>query len=153
MEYHPELSDPDPSFSLDRIRCEIQNDKVLTPYRYMYSSMMDRAEELDKYIQYRHDLYTNQGIEFTPVGELSQEEITICGRVFTVEDGKLNPNNIYIEGSRSESSGCKMKLDITPLKSYNLFPGQIICAKGTTPNGSSFVVNSLIVYIYNNYLI
>lgn len=145
MEYHPELSDPEPSFSLDRIRCEIQNDKVLSPYRYMYSSMMDRAEELDKYIQYRHDLYTNQGIEFTPVGELSQEEITICGRIFTIEDGKLNPNNIYIEGSRSESSGCKMKLDITPLKSYNLFPGQIICAKGTTPNGNSFVVNSLIV--------
>lgn len=142
LDYRKDL--PDAVDEFDEIRCDIQCDTIIEQYRYMFSQMNERVESLDSYINYRQSILLNNGYILSPVGEPTQDEITICGRICKNDDAYLDNDNIVIEGNRNESGGARMKLNISHLSSYNFFPGQIVGLKGKSPNGRDFFVDEVI---------
>ena len=56
---------------------------------------------------------------------LLQEVVHVTGRVACDSHGKLNSQSVVLEGSRSTSSGHTIPVDLSDLKEYALFPGQV----------------------------
>lgn len=54
-----------------------------------------------------------------------QEEVTLVGRVCCDSLGKMNAKSVILEGSRDTSAGRFIPLDLSDLKQYSLFPGQV----------------------------
>lgn len=55
----------------------------------------------------------------------SQEEVTLVGRICCDSLGKMNAKSVILEGSRDTSAGRSVPLDLSDLKQYSLFPGQV----------------------------
>ena len=55
-----------------------------------------------------------------------QEPITVAGRICCDSNGKLNAKSVILEGSRDTSMGKCIPLDLTELKQYSMFPGQVL---------------------------
>ncbi len=51
------------------------------------------------------------------------------GRVVCDAEGRLNANSLLLEGTLKHSQGTSVKLDVSRLTAYRLFPGQA----GSTP--------------------
>lgn len=48
------------------------------------------------------------------------------GRIVSeAETGALNEQSVLLEGSREASAGARVRLDLSHLPSYRLFPGQV----------------------------
>lgn len=76
-----------------------------------------------------------------------QESFTTIGRVCcdaTTGGGKLNASSLLLEGSREVSSGHTVALDVSRVKEYSLFPGQVVAVQGNNPTGKRIVVSSVI---------
>lgn len=54
-----------------------------------------------------------------------QEEVTLVGRICCDSLGKMNAKSVILEGSRDTSAGRSVPLDLSDLKQYSLFPGQV----------------------------
>lgn len=59
-----------------------------------------------------------------------QEPEWVVGRVVCDSEGHLNASSVLLEGSLQRMQGCSVKLDLSQLPSYRLFPGQVshLCA-------------------------
>lgn len=56
----------------------------------------------------------------------TQETITAVGRICCdATDGKINSKSVMLETSRSLGMGKRILLDISDIKDYTLFPGQV----------------------------
>lgn len=56
----------------------------------------------------------------------TQELVTAVGRICCdATDGKLNSKSIMLESSRTLGMGKRIPLDISNVKDYSLFPGQV----------------------------
>lgn len=59
----------------------------------------------------------------------TQEEVWICGRVFSENagggGGKLNEHNVSIQGSYVCSNNQSISLNLSNCSEYSLFPGQV----------------------------
>lgn len=53
-----------------------------------------------------------------------QEAALFVGRVVCDAEGHLNANSLLLEGTLKHSQGASIKLDVSCLPSYRLFPGQ-----------------------------
>ena len=56
---------------------------------------------------------------------LLQDVVQVTGRVACDSHGKLNSQSVVLEGSRLTSSGHTIPVDLSELKQYALFPGQV----------------------------
>lgn len=56
------------------------------------------------------------------------------GRVVCDAEGRLNANSLLLEGTLKHSHGASVKLDVSRLTAYRLFPGQ---ARDTCPKSCS----------------
>jgi len=56
---------------------------------------------------------------------LLQDVVQVTGRVACDSHGKLNSQSVVLEGSRVTSSGHTIPVDLSELKQYALFPGQV----------------------------
>ena len=54
-----------------------------------------------------------------------QESEWVVGRVVCDSEGHLNASSVLLEGSLQRMQGCSVKLDLSQLPSYRLFPGQV----------------------------
>jgi DNA polymerase alpha subunit B len=73
----------------------------------------------------------------------TQEEVTVAGRVCCDSHGKLNPKSVVLEGSIDTSSGKTIPVDLSQLKEYALFPGQVVAMAGHNSTGQKFVASKL----------
>ena len=80
----------------------------------------DMADQLKK----SHDIE-----EFSHVALPTQEEVTVVGRICCDSNGKLNAKSVLLEGSVDMSSGKTIPVDLSQLKEFALFPGQV-CVRG-----------------------
>lgn len=122
-------------------------DNALHRYRYMYTSLGERAAAIEKHlIGIQSDMMHWKGItELQPVRVPSQDLVWTCGRVCCdAAEGKLNKMSVAIEGSRADSSGRTTLLDLQEMNSYALFPGQIVLVQGIDAAGGRMVVKSLV---------
>ncbi|KAK3736833.1 hypothetical protein RRG08_000583 [Elysia crispata] len=118
----------------------------LTPQmKYMFQKMMDKAGALNEMIEdMSQSLQNAHGIEdFGHLALPSQELVTVSGRICCDSIGRLNNQSVLLEGSRDSSAGKSISLDLSELKQYSLFPGQIIACEGVNNTGKKFVVKKI----------
>jgi DNA polymerase alpha subunit B len=137
-------------------RCEInvssdEFENVKQRFRFMYTSLDERARALDKHLlRLQKVLCHSVGIEesdLSPVGQVSQDDIWICGRICCeTSEGRLNKASVVLEGSRRDSSGRRVHLDLSnsDISSYSLFPGQIVLLFGLNSGGRIFTVKKIV---------
>jgi len=113
--------------------------------KYMFQKMSEKAIILNDVIQEMGTFLQNaHGIEeYSHVALPSQESVTVCGRVCCDSIGRLNKQSVLLEGSRETSAGKCISLDLSDLKQFSMFPGQVISCDGVNPTGKKFAVNKI----------
>ncbi|KAK9477736.1 DNA polymerase alpha/epsilon subunit B-domain-containing protein [Lipomyces japonicus] len=81
----------------------------------------------------------------------SHDDVIVVGRIVSdsvhaVDSSKLNLQSVLLETSRRIGSGARVALSFPQQlsSSFSLFPGQIVCLKGSNPGGDEFVVRQFI---------
>ncbi|KRY19194.1 DNA polymerase alpha subunit B [Trichinella patagoniensis] len=101
-------------------------------YRYMYEKLEDRMETLGKMIDYIGGAVmrsVGEGKELLPVDSVSDEMIYICGQVYSFSGLLKSSKDVHLQG-KSDHGFSEVTLDLSSVKQYAIFPGQIIVAKG-----------------------
>ena len=49
----------------------------------------------------------------------------MVGRVVSDSEGALNDQSVLLEGCRAASEGARVRLDLSGLPAFRLFPGQV----------------------------
>lgn len=123
-------------------------------FRTMAMKLLESADVLDEQI----DTFTEQFQEQLKNSDLhlgnpcmsSQFDIVCCGRI--VPDSpfydsmifqNLNDKSLFLETSRLGGIGQRIPLDLSNLKEYSFFPGQIVGLKGRNPTGRTFVAHEV----------
>ncbi|XP_049691626.1 DNA polymerase alpha subunit B isoform X2 [Accipiter gentilis] len=114
-------------------------------YKFMFQKALDirevlswRIEELGDVLKSHHHL---EG--FASVLLPAQEPVTVLGQIGCDSNGKLNAKSVVLEGDQEHSSGRQVPLDLSELKEYSLFPGQIVALEGTNSTGRKMVALKL----------
>ena len=84
------------------------------------SVLDDMIEDMAEQLKKAHDIE-----EFSHVALPTQKEVTVVGRICCDSNGKLNAKSVLLEGSVDMSAGKTIPVDLTQLKEYALFPGQV----------------------------
>ncbi|KRZ75889.1 DNA polymerase alpha subunit B [Trichinella papuae] len=101
-------------------------------YRYMYEKLEDRMETLGKMIDSVSGAVmrnVDEGKDVLPVDSVSDEMIYICGQVYSVSGLLKSNKDVHLHG-KSDHGFSEVTLDLSSVKQYAIFPGQIIVAKG-----------------------
>ena len=56
-----------------------------------------------------------------------QELVLVVGRVCCDSEGRLNERSVLLEGSVELSGGHRVRLDLSKLDAFRIFPGQVSC--------------------------
>ncbi|XP_074129756.1 DNA polymerase alpha subunit B [Sminthopsis crassicaudata] len=114
-------------------------------YKSMFQKFTDirevltcRIEELGCELKELHKIEA-----FSPISVPAQEPITLLGQIGCDSNGKLNSKSVILEGDREHSLGVQIPVDLSELKEYSLFPGQIVVMEGTNTTGKKFIATKL----------
>ena len=74
-----------------------------------------------------------------------QDKFQTVGRICcdASSGARLNASSILLEGTKEISSGQSVPLDVSMVKEYSFFPGQIVAVEGSNPTGKKIVVNAV----------
>ncbi|GIL59873.1 hypothetical protein Vafri_14687 [Volvox africanus] len=82
------------------------------------------------------------------VADMSHQPVWVAGRVLAETEGApLNAESLLLEGCRDASGGARVRLDVSCLPAYRLFPGQSVCAYGLNPTGGKFIAQRLVTHV------
>lgn len=71
----------------------------------------------------------------------------VAGRICCDADAGLNEHSILLEGSMQFSGGSRVKLDVSRMADYSLFPGQIVAVQGLNPTGGKLLALAIIGHL------
>ncbi|XP_071961959.1 DNA polymerase alpha subunit B-like [Antedon mediterranea] len=118
---------------------------LITNYKYMYQKFTDKAHVLDNIIedigQYLQESYSIESLSH--VAMPIQESTTVIGRICCDSNGRLNSSSVLLEGSVDSSSGKRVQVNLSELKEFSLFPGQVVAMDGTNTTGNTFVASQI----------
>ena len=119
---------------------------VKGPFRYMYTPLRERAQALENRINTMQEVFVEaSGIkeDLAPVGVPSQSPVTVFGRVLvdSEADGRLNASSVILEGSLASSGGARMRLNLSKVPAFALFPGQFVAVTGINSMGHTMMVS------------
>ncbi|KAH8026090.1 hypothetical protein HPB51_015439 [Rhipicephalus microplus] len=113
---------------------------------YMFEKMKDKAgclwDSASDLAEYYQKEEMDEKEAFANISELILEDSFVTGRVLCDSCGKMNASSLILEGSET-SNGQSVKLDVSKLKQYSLFPGQVIVGKGTNPTQKTLILKEL----------
>uniref|UniRef100_A0A8C3SE12 DNA polymerase alpha subunit B n=1 Tax=Chelydra serpentina TaxID=8475 RepID=A0A8C3SE12_CHESE len=114
-------------------------------YKFMFQKFRDIREVLSWKIEELGDaLKKHYKIEeFTSVLVPAQEPVTVLGQIGCDSNGKLNAKSVILEGDREHSSGGQVPVDLSELKEYSLFPGQVVVMESINSTGGKLVASKL----------
>ncbi|CAJ0966935.1 unnamed protein product [Ranitomeya imitator] len=124
----------------------LQEEEALTKsYKYMFQKLTDIRDAVGSKIEELGEALKNYFHieEFTSVSFPAQETVTVLGQIGCDSNGKLNSKSVILEGDREHSSGMQVPVDLSELKEYSLFPGQVVVMEGTNSSGRKFVASKL----------
>jgi DNA polymerase alpha subunit B len=102
----------------------------------------DRIDEFASLVQTHHKI---EDSSFGSAASKSTNEIIAVGRIASETPGaKLNAESVVLETSRRTGAGLRIPLRFEPGISYELFPGQIIAARGINASGDYFSVSEIL---------
>lgn len=115
-------------------------------FHFMHTPLEIRANALDLRTQSMMDAlvkkYKLHDVE--AIGPTSQDKQIHVGRICCeAAEGKLNAKSVMLEGSLALSNGRRIKLDISRITDYALFPGQIVAVEGNNAGDGAFIVRKL----------
>ncbi|KAI8825620.1 DNA polymerase alpha/epsilon subunit B-domain-containing protein [Fimicolochytrium jonesii] len=128
-------------------------------YRYMYEKLMEKGDYLDERIHNFAEIIGEAVRDTLPEkdrddfcmqhpGVPKQEPIFTVGRICSdtvAENAKLNEQSVVLESSRGIGSGCRVKMNVSDVPEYSLFPGQIIGVHGMNPSGHCIDASRLLL--------
>lgn len=102
----------------------------------------ERIDEFAALIQESHNI-PNEA--FGDPSVRSPSEIVAVGRIVSdaLGDERTNASSVLLESSRMTGAGARTKLDLHKIRSYALFPGQIVAVRGVN-SGGDFVVDEIL---------
>ncbi|XP_069750264.1 DNA polymerase alpha subunit B isoform X2 [Narcine bancroftii] len=120
-------------------------DSITKRFKYMFQKIFDIREVLNSRIEdLTPSLTSHHHIEeFRPVAMPSQEPVTFLGQIGCDSNGKLNAKSMILQGDLEHSSGMQVALDLSELKEYSLFPGQVLALNGINSTGRRIVVSQI----------
>ncbi|XP_046343020.2 DNA polymerase alpha subunit B-like [Haliotis rufescens] len=118
---------------------------LTSQFKHMFQKLTDKAHILNDLIEdMSAELQNKHGIEeYSHVALPNQDQVTVSGRIGCDSNGKLNAKSVVLEGSRESSAGKCIPVDLSSLKEYSLFPGQLVALDGSNTTGQKFVVTKL----------
>ncbi|XP_075043846.1 DNA polymerase alpha subunit B [Mixophyes fleayi] len=122
-----------------------QEESLTKSYKYMFQKLTDIRDVISSKIEEIGEALKNNFHieEFTSVSFPAQETVTVLGQIGCDSNGRLNAKSIILEGDREYSSGMQVPVDLSELKDYTLFPGQVVVMEGTNTSGRKFVASKL----------
>nr|SVE74242.1 EOG090X07VJ [Daphnia barbata] len=121
--------------------------KLTAKYNYMFSRLRDKFDILEEQINDLGDKVKDKlAIEdFEPNNKLKSETFHTVGRICcdATSGSRLNTSSLLLEGTRNTSSGQSVPLDVSHLKEFSFFPGQVVAVEGSNPTGKKMVVTSV----------
>ncbi|XP_057212581.1 DNA polymerase alpha subunit B [Triplophysa rosa] len=123
---------------------EGEEDSLTSSYKYMFQRLRDIRDVLTgKIEELGEELRTHFNIEeFSPVSLPVQDSITVLGQVCCDSNGKLNAQSVLLEAGQ-EQGGRQVPVDLSELKEFSLFPGQVVVMEGMNASGEKFVATKL----------
>ncbi|KAL1788250.1 DNA polymerase alpha subunit B [Sigmodon hispidus] len=118
---------------------------LTSSYKSMFQQLSDIREVLTcKIEELGSELKEHYKIEaFTPLLEPAQEPVVLLGQIGCDSNGKLNSKSVILEGDREHSSGAHIPVDLSDLKEYSLFPGQVVVMEGFNSTGRRLTATKL----------
>lgn len=119
-------------------------DSLQCSYKYMFQRLRDVRNVLTEKIEELGDsLKSHFNIEeFSPVSLPAQDSITVLGQVCCDSNGKLNAQSVLLEAG-PEQGGQQVPVDLSELKDYSLFPGQVVVMEGMNTTGRKMMASKL----------
>uniref|UniRef100_A0A667WP94 DNA polymerase alpha subunit B n=1 Tax=Myripristis murdjan TaxID=586833 RepID=A0A667WP94_9TELE len=123
---------------------ESPEDTLHCSYKYMFQRLRDVRNVLtEKIEELGESLRSNFNIEeFSPVSLPAQDSITVLGQVCCDSNGKLNAQSVLLEVG-PEQGGQQVSVDLSELREYSLFPGQVVVMEGMNTTGRRLVASKL----------
>uniref|UniRef100_A0A673MVT4 DNA polymerase alpha subunit B n=1 Tax=Sinocyclocheilus rhinocerous TaxID=307959 RepID=A0A673MVT4_9TELE len=117
---------------------------LISSYKYMFQRLRDVRDVLtEKIEELGEELRSHFNIEeFSAVSLPVQDSITVLGQVCCDSNGKLNAQSVLLEAGQ-EQGGRQVPVDLSELKEFSLFPGQVVVMEGMNPSGEKFVATKL----------
>lgn len=116
----------------------------------MYQKLAEAAEvvdeRIDEFQRLIQERYSLQDEAFWDPSDKKPDEIIAIGRICSDSLGgeRTNAASILLESSRMSGSGARVKLDLSKVGSYALFPGQIVAVRGVNSSGEFFAVKDIL---------
>lgn len=102
----------------------------------------DRIDDVAALIAQHHRL--DESV-FGSAASQGTSEIVAVGRIASDStEGKLNAASLVLETSRRTGMGFRVPLRMDAVKSWGVFPGQIVALKGTNVTGNEFAVSEVL---------
>lgn len=147
-----QLPAPEPPiapFSESRIKLTAASDQKKLAYKPLALKVSESSEILDdriddfvSLVMQHHKLEESA---FGSAASQSTSEIVAVGRIASdSSEGKLNAASLLLETSRRMGGGLRVPLNVSRLRGYQFFPGQIVALKGVNSNGHEFTVHQIL---------
>nr|CAG4646337.1 EOG090X07VJ [Macrothrix elegans] len=115
--------------------------------KYMFSRLRDKYEILEDQIDsFTKALAEKFSIEeFSRNNKVQSDTFHTIGRICcdATSGARLNASSLLLEGSKEMSSGQSVPLDVSHVKEYSFFPGQVVAVEGSNPTGKKIVVTAV----------
>ena len=122
------------------------NHNTLKSYRYMFTTLDQRAEALDNHLHQMQDVFFDKEdiSNYEAIGVPKQDDVTVIGRVCNdAHTGRINSTSVMLEAPRHQN-GIRVNLQMDYIKKpYSLFPGQIVKVEGINISGRTMVATSI----------
>ena len=136
-------------YSEPRIKLKAASDQSKMAYKPLAMKLSEASEILDDRIdefitivQQHHDI---EDSAFGSAASQSTTPIVAVGRIASDSlEGKLNAASVVLETSRRTGMGLRVPLDMSNIRSWSFFPGQIVAFKGSNASGNAFVVDEIL---------
>ena len=112
----------------------------------MFERLREKAGFFDETICRLGDvLVQKHGLE-EPIGfgPPMNEEFPSLGRICCDSEGRLNANSLLLQGTQDLSRGHALPIDVSKIKEYSLFPGQVVHSDLTNPSGSKLIAHNIV---------
>jgi DNA polymerase alpha subunit B len=132
-----------------RIKLTAASDQKKLAYRPLAMKLSEASEILDDRIDdFAARVQEHHGLDESVFGSAAHQStapIVAVGRVASdAPEGKLNASSLVLETSRRTGGGLRIHLNLSRLKGYALFPGQIVALKGINASGHEFTVENIL---------
>ncbi|XP_061756114.1 DNA polymerase alpha subunit B isoform X1 [Nerophis ophidion] len=113
-------------------------------YKYMFQRLRDVRNVLtEKIEELGEELRSHFSIEeFSPVSLPAQDSVCVVGQVCCDSNGRLNAQSAVLEAG-PEQGAQQVRLDLSELQEYSLFPGQVVAMEGMNTTGDKLVVSKI----------